>query len=184
MTTLYLPPGVTRELYDERLKREAQAHASGVFVRDERCREFDPLLFRVEPYLSMVFCREPAPLPVVACGARPGRYNIVRQVPGTPVTFLPVVGPDGEYVEPSSRVFQMLDELDSWKPSVKRDRQQRSDRIADARAKAEVDERARMDQEVWERWQAVSRTQVSMNTDTPWAQNHAGHKRVRGEKRK
>lgn len=184
MSHLYLPPGVTREMLAEREEREAQAYAQGVFVRDERCREFNPLLVRVDPYLSMVFCREPAPLEAVACGARPGRYNLVREAPGAPLSFIPIIGPDGEFVEPTSRIFDELKAMDWWNADVKRDRQAREDRLEDARRKTEEAERERMTDEVLERYLAGTRTQVSMNPDVPWAQNAAGFKRIKGEKKK
>lgn len=182
MPELYLPPSVLR---DRRLENEAQAFAAGVFVRDDRCREFDPLLLNVEPWLRMLFCREPAPLEVVAAGARPGRYNIVREPPhGEPVTFIPIVGPAGEYVEPTSRVFDTLKAMDWWNDEVKRDRVERENRIEDARRKAQAEERRRIDDEVFERFQAVSRTQVSMNPDTAWGQNARGAGLARAEKKR
>lgn len=182
MGTLYLPAGVSPEMMDERQRREAQAQT--VFLRDERCREFDPLLFRVDPYLSMVFCNDPAPIEVAHCGARPGRYNIVRQVPGAPLSFIPIVGPSGEYVEPTSRVFELLRQMDWWNEDVKRDRNAREDRLEDARRKTQDAERERLNTEVYERYVAGTRTQVSMNPDVPWAQNAAGFNRIKGEKRK
>lgn len=182
MAELYLPPSVLRE---RRLENEAKAFASGVFVRDDTCREFDPLLKSVEPALSMLWCREPAPLEVVAAGARPGRYNIVREPPeDAPVTFIPVVGPDGEYVEPTSRVFDMLAEMDWWDGRVKRDREELRQRAEDARSKAHAEEMRRISDEAWERWQAVSRAQVSMNRSVPWSQNHAGERAAKAERKR
>jgi hypothetical protein len=45
-------------------------------------------------------------------------------------------------------------------------------------------ERRDRDQDVFERFKAVSQTSVSMNRSTPWAQNAAGLKRTKGEARK
>jgi hypothetical protein len=180
--SLILPPGVTRGMLNERQEREGKAFSGGVFVRDDRCREYDPLLMRADPYLRMVFCREPAPLEAVACGARPGRYNIVRSPPGAPVTFIPITGPDGEFVEPCSSVFEALKQMDWQDPVVQRERKRREEALEEARAKAEAEEMRRMDEEVLEAYLAGTRTQVSMNADTPWAQNAAGYKKVRGNK--
>lgn len=184
MSSLYLPPGVTREMLAERQEREAQAGASGVFVSDDRCREFNPLLLNVDPYLRMVFCREPAPLEAVACGARPGRYNLVRETPGSPVTFIPVIAEDGGYAEPNSTIFELLKSMDWQDPRVQRDRKDQEERLERARAKREQDERRERDEDVYERFKAVSRAQVSMSDAIPWTQNSSPHARRDAAKRK
>lgn len=176
---LYLPPGVTREMLAERHEREAAAHASGVFVRDNRCREFNPLLLSIDPYLSMVFCREPAPLEAVACGARPGRYNLVLETPGVPVTFIPIIDPDGGYVEPTSEVFTRLGEMDWHDPRVQRHRKMEAQHLEDARAKREQEERRERDEDVYERYMAGNRAFVSMNRDAPWTQSARGRRGAR-----
>lgn len=181
---LLLPPGVTRELYEKRQAREQGAAASGVFAKDDRCREYDPLLKRVEPYLSMVFCNEPAPLQAVACGARPGRYNIVRDAPGYPLTFIPLVGEHGEFVEPNSAIFEGLKLMDWWSDDVNRERRRKEQALKDAEAKALAEERREMNEDVLEHYLAATRTQVSMNRDTAWAQNARGYKKVRGKGKK
>jgi hypothetical protein len=180
MTELYLPPSALRDL---RLEREAQTLE---FVETARqsavCREFDPLLQRIDPLLSMVFCREPAPHAVVAAGARPGRYNVLRESHnGGPRSFMPIVGPNGEFVEPTSRVFETLKSMDSWNPAVQRERREREESIEKARAKREADELREANEDVLERYKAVSRAQVSMNTSVPWAQNWQGERAAKAE---
>lgn len=180
---LYLPPGVTREMLAKREEREASAFEGGVFASDDRCREFTKLLKHIDPHLSMVFCKEPAPLEAVACGARPGRYNLVRETPGSPVTFIPVISQDGGYAEPTSQIFELLKSMDWQDPRVQRDRRLEDQRLEDAKVKAEREEMRRMNEEVYEDFVARTRTQVSMNRDTAWGQNAAGAKKARGQKR-
>lgn len=178
MTDLYLPPAVLRDM---RLEREQHALAHMETAQQSAvCREFNPDLERIDPLLSLVFCREPAPFEVVAAGARPGRYNVMREsYRGGPRTFMPIVGPSGEFVEPTSRLFDTLKSQDWWDPAVMRDVRARDDRIEDARRKREQDELEEANADVLERWLAVSRAQVSMSRDTPWAQNSAGLRRSR-----
>lgn len=177
MSRLVVP---ARFLVEERRRREAEtlrfvetAHQSAV------CREFDPLLQRIDPCMSMVFCREPAPLDVVAAGARPGRYNIMREPVDGPRTFMPVVGDNDEFVEPTSRVFDRLRAMDWWDPRVSRARKEREDRLDDARRKREEDERREINEEMYERYLATNRAFVSMDRSNPWSQNVAGKRGVK-----
>lgn len=191
MSRLFIPPRVAHELEQETQRR--QTSALGVLERAAVCKEFDPDLQRIDPDLSMVFCPEITPqdrakggpiLDAVAAGARPGRYNVMRQAPGAPWTFKPITGPNGEFVEPTSRVFEMLKEQDWWDPAVRHVREQREQRLEDARRRREENERRERDEVAWEHWQAVSRTQVSMNRSTPWSQNHAGQRAAKGAARR
>lgn len=182
MTELYLPASALRE---QRLQNEAEATRFMAARMAPWWHQFDRDLQRIDPSLSLVFCPEPAPLNVVAAGARPGRYNIMRQShKGGPMTFMPVVGPDGEFVEPTSRVFDQLKSMDWWDPEVMRERKRVQDQLEDERRKRHDEEMRRIQEETWERWLAVSRTQISMNRETAWGQNARGAALSRGERRR
>lgn len=179
---LWVPPKVSAELLEERREREARAL---LFMHTTKvCDEFNPELKRIDPALEMVFLPEPMPLDVVSAGGRPGRYNIVREgSKGGPLSFMPIVGPDGEFVEPTSRIFDELKLMDWWDPAVRQARRDREQRLEDARRKRQEEERRELDEEVLERYLAATRTQVSMNDSVPWAQNASGYKRVKGASR-
>src|SRR5512144_2380087 len=111
MTTMWVPPTAARELVEKRRRREAQAL---LFLQTNAvCEQFNPELEKIDPGLVMVFIPEPMPLDVVASGARPGCYNIVYEGrKGGPLSFLPIVGPDGEYVDPTYQIFDKIRAMD------------------------------------------------------------------------
>jgi hypothetical protein len=54
-------------------------------------------------------CPDPAPVDATAIGARPGRYGLLfPSVMGGPVNVIRFSGPNDEFVEPGSWVFDML----------------------------------------------------------------------------
>jgi hypothetical protein len=135
--------------------------------------EFNHELRRIDGKLEMV--RAPADCGLT--GMKPHYYHVVRWNESTAPTFITIQGDNGEFVEPTSRVFEMLREGDLWDPQVMRKvRQARSNADA-AAAKYRAKENASRQEEIRERVAAVTRTQVSMNRDTPWTQNAAGARR-------
>jgi hypothetical protein len=74
-----------------------------------------------------------APADCGLTGMKPHYYHVVRWNKSTAPTFITIQGDNGEFVEPTSRVFEMLREGDLWDPQVMRKvRQARSN--ADAAA--------------------------------------------------
>lgn len=179
MADLFVPPTVSRELREETLRREAEGLRDLSVDRGWRwVKEFEQELQRIDPLLfGPVKCPDPAPIDAVVMGARPGFWHVGRGNPTAPQSLLPITGPHGEYVEPSSGVFDMLRASDLWNDEVRRDQRRREQQLADAKQRREERERREFDEECLERWNAVSRTQVSMSRDRPWAQNSQGLKR-------
>jgi hypothetical protein len=183
--SLFLPPRVSRELQEESRRREMEA--AKVMLGDGRLewkREFDAQLGRIVHGMQLAFCPDPAPLDAVGQGASPGRWHLVWPgYNGGPLVLQPLVidatgkphiGGEGGFVEPGSWVFDALAEQDLWSERVQRDRRRIKREAEEAKRKRETDERAERDREVFERYKAVTRTQVSMNRDIPWSQNQAG----------
>lgn len=191
--SLFLPPRVSRELAEESRRREAEA--AKAMLGDDRLewkREFDAQLERVVHGMRLAFCPDPAPLDAVAQGAYPGRWHLVWPgFNGGPLVLQPLVidtrsgrpmiGGDGPFVEPGSWVFDALAEQDLWSERVQRDRRRIRREAEEAKRRREEQERADRDQDVLERWKAVSATSVSMNRSTPWSQNVAGKRGVAGD---
>jgi hypothetical protein len=91
-------------------------------------------------------------------------------------------GPNDEFVEPGAWVFDMLRAHDWQNVDVMRDRKRAEEQAARAAEKRRDDELERMNEEVLETYLAGTRTQVSMNRDTPWGQNARGARLARGRK--
>lgn len=179
----WVPPEVTRELLDQRHQREAEAFKA---LRDENhwqwVQEFNHDLKAVDHRLQLVWCPNPAPVEAAAAGAQPGRWNIVRHNDGAPISCIPLEYEDGSYREPGSWVFDMLKRSDLWNSSVTHDRKRCEKELKAAKERREALETEERQERMLESWKAVSRTQVSMNTSVPWAQNMAGLRRTRGNR--
>lgn len=186
--TLWTPPRVSRELALETQRREAEALKVIAVERGFKwVQDFNRDLDEIEHGLRLLWCPDPAPLDAVVCGAHPGRWHVYRPATSGPMNCLALVrntetgdvqlGGQGDFVEPGSWVFEKLKAQDWWSGKVLAERNRQERRLEEARRKREEDERADFDREMYERYQAVSRTQVSMNRDTPWSQNASGARR-------
>jgi hypothetical protein len=194
MSPLVLPPRLTRQLERERAEREAVTLAAlQGDAQDRWRREFNAQLERVVHGMKLMWCPDPAPLDAVAQGAFPGRWNLVWPgFNGGPLSVQPLVlrdgvpqlGGDGGFVEPGSWVFDRIAEADMWSERVMRERRRIKAEAEEAKRRRREIERAEFDQDCLERWQAVSRTQVSMNRDTAWGQNARGAALARSESRR
>lgn len=196
MSRLFIPPRVARELQEESRRRETQALQSLAADHEYRWKkEFDAQLERIVHGMRLAFCPDPAPVDAIGQGASPGRWHLVWPgYSGGPLTIQPLVinaatgeasiGGDGGFVEPGSWVFDRLAATDMWNERAMRDRRRIQEEAEQARRRRREIEAADFDRDCLEHYKAVTRTQISMNTGTPWAQNAAGARRTRGEARK
>jgi hypothetical protein len=164
---LILPEHVVRDI---RAERQADFERG---VRTGVCQQFTRELQRIDPGLELVWWPEHASAP----GFIPGRYHVVWHHPtGGPGSVEPFTDELGGYREPDSGVFDMVRASDMWDDRVLADQKHVRDRALKAQEKREREEREEIAREAEERWQAVTRTQVSMNRDTPWTQNASGRR--------
>lgn len=181
----WTPPKVTERLKDETQRREA--HAFLGLVTDDGSdwwRGWNRDLENFLPGLRLCWCPDPAPIDAVAIGARPGRYGLLfPSMLGGPVSVSSFSGPNDEFVEPGSWVFEMLRARDWQNTEVIRDRDRAKEQARQAAEKRREEEMRRMDEEVLETYLAGTRVQVSMNRDTAWSQNAAGARAARAAKR-
>jgi hypothetical protein len=178
MSSLWVPPTATKRQVEER-----NAYTASVESMVQRFRgvmnHLNPLLKEVDPHLELIFV-PPNADPTVP-GIVPGRYMVMRHNPGAPPSLMVVEGPNGEFVEPGTRLVDEMREMDMWSPEAERDRKQRKARREYEAQKAKEREAEDRRNEIAERWAAVSRTFVSMDRSSPWSQNHAG-RRGRGRR--
>lgn len=178
---LFLPPSVAKELLAERQRNVTDVMLST--YRDHICETWDRELQKMDPLLIMRRAHNRPALAAVARGLHPGLYHIIRQNPDAPLSLFPVQGPDGEFAEPSEDVLERLRRMDAHSDRAEKLRVQlqRQARVHEQRAK-ELAHEERVDR-VHDELQAMTRTQVSMNPDVPWAQNASGFRRTRGNKK-
>lgn len=174
MSTLFLPPGVTRELQQERIAHYARVTALTHY--SEVMDDFNRDLKQIDPYLELVKAKE-----TIDAGTplKPGHWHIIRHNPGAPPSIMTIEGPDGEYIEPDSAVFrQLLEWCDLQNPAVGHRRRERAEELRQAEQRRLAREREDADDEAMERYRAATRTQVSMLPG--WSQNTAGKRGRRG----
>lgn len=180
--TLWVPKA-TRAQIEDRLQFEQELRDRMVRQHLERVKgildQFNYELKRIDPKLEMVRAGEDThgtPL-------KPGYYHVVRWNDSAPPSVITIEGEHGEFVEPTSRVFERLALGDLWDPNNMRLLRQRERLAQQAAEKQKIADREERQAELVERWNAGTRTQISMNRETPWAQNHAGYKRTKGIKK-
>lgn len=168
MARLFVPPGVTRELEQERIAHYARVAALTHY--GDVMEDFNRDLKQIDPYLELVKAKE-----TIEAGTplKPGHWHVIRHNPGAAPSIMTIEGPDGEYIEPTSAVFERLTGwLDLQNPAVERRRRERLQAARDAEERRLARERQEAEQETLERYLATHRTQVSMVPG--WSQNTAG----------
>jgi predicted trehalose synthase len=156
-TQIILPESVRQNL-------EREAH----FSRRAVAKEFNRQLEALDPDLELVWVPEGADFP----GLVPGRWHIRRaNTRGGLDAFLPVLGPDGEYMEPHSGVLDQLRKYDLQNGGLERLRQEKED---ERRARERDLERFREQRRdaVLARYRAMTSPGVSFH-DRQWT-NKAG----------
>lgn len=98
-------------------------------------RALERELRSLDPYLRVVFITENAPMGVP--GVVPGRWHVQRKNPGAPDSYLPILGPDGEYSEPSYKLIEDMKRNDLWKEGAMEKLMQRRDKEVRERQKRE-----------------------------------------------
>jgi hypothetical protein len=163
--TLWVPPHVSAELVD--VRRQHTAEVLDQARRDATLDYWTAELRKIDPYLSLIKAKEDADVP----GLRPGFYHVMRLNQTAAPSLIVHEGPNGEFREPDSGLFDLLRRNDLWNNEAARDRK-RLFREADeaARKRRETERQARRE-ELAERVRAVTETSISM-TDTrrPWTQ--------------
>jgi hypothetical protein len=179
MASLWMPPQARAR--EPKVSREHQAgtrqwearvksmmHMAGPVIE-----HWNRELALIDPNLRLWRAADTA----LAPGVVAGYYHLVRLNEAAPLWVMPLTLPDGSFAEPSDAMLRALRAADLQNTRVVDDRRLASERAARSAEHAEAhDDEVRVDETV-QRFKAVDRTQVSMSTDTPWAQNFNGSRR-------
>lgn len=170
MSKIWVPQQTNKRLLDERRQFAAEL-AQMMYVKGVM-DEFNKELREIDPYLELVQAKEK-----IKAGnpLKPGYWHIVRHNPGAPPTVMTIEGENGEYVEPNAEVFRRLKEdNDMWNVESAHRRRKREEKLELAKERRKDRERKERQEEIMERWNAATRTQVSMLPG--WSQNSAGRR--------
>lgn len=157
MGLLWTPPTVSRELQDNTRAFIAEIAASA--RRDAICDYWDAELQKIDPKLTIIQAQDNAE----AVGLRPGYWHIIRDCTPGPPSILPLIGPEGEFVEPNSSILDMLREGDLQNERAMEARRKQDEESARRRVRDR--ERAHEDRvgEMMERWEHVMVPKVGMS---------------------
>lgn len=116
---MWVPPKVHADLLDER-KRVDAATVKGLELLAE-LRQFNDELQKIDPHLELVRASPNTDHPDI----RPGFYHLIRHNPTAPVMVEVLEGPNGEFVEPGSNVFDLVEKSDMWSARAMKLRQKK-----------------------------------------------------------
>lgn len=170
---LWVPQSAQRDLVERRM--EYQAEIVHMVQMKHTMDHYNELLQEIDPYLQLVKAEE-----VVKAGVplRPGFWHVIRHNPGAPPSVMTIEGEDGEYIEPSSRIFMLLQKNDMWNSNSLKEENRRRRLLQEAEDRQKERDREARQNEMMERYLAATRTQVSMLPN--WSQNVAGKRGRRG----
>jgi hypothetical protein len=104
MSELIVPGRVAVDIENERMAAQVDATLG-------RAKEFFWRLQEIDPNLDLVLAHDNAD----AEKLRPGYWHVRRLNRGINDAYMPIVGPDGEWAEPSEYHLNLLRERDLWK---------------------------------------------------------------------
>lgn len=171
---VWLPPRISREL-----AAVTQAHRAEVVQaarRDALCDYWDRELQKIDPALTIFQAKEDATVP----GLKPGYWHICRDNPGAPPSLLPLVGDDGEFVEPTSKMLEVLRAGDLQNRRAMEDRARRDEEAERRRERERQDAHEERVSEMLDRLASATQTRVSMTDAAPWSQNVQGRRGAKG----
>lgn len=155
---MWLPESTRSEL-----ARDQKAIAEMTLI-DEACKHFTAELRQIDPDLELVKASNNANVP----GLLPGYWHILHK--GPPVDLHALQGPNGEFREPGSWMYQWLLEQDGWNDRTKKINRERAEKAESAKQRELNREREDRIEEMNERWYHATHESISFSpTKRPWA---------------
>lgn len=166
---IWLPPSA--DLVD--LRRQHTSEVIDQARRDATLDWWTDELRKIDPRLSLIKAKDASEVP----GMRPGYYHVLRINEGAPPSLIVHEGPDGEFREPDSGLFDLLRRNDLWNREAAHDRKRMAREAQEAKERRRERERTARLEELRERVRAITETSVSMHrSNRPWTQT-AGARR-------
>lgn len=152
--SLWVPPALAAK--NAELSRQAAAEYLHHVELHDQLRRWNRELKRIDPYLQLVKAREDSSLP----GLKPGYFHVLRHNPTGPPSLIVHQGPNGEFREPDSGLFEELRKGDMWSERSMRERKAKERELARAEAAEKEREAEERRQEIAERYRHRMGTQV------------------------
>ena len=97
-------------------------------------RQINAELQKLDPYLELVWIGPNAERGLIP-GIEPGRWHIRRIPPGLIHSYWPVMGPDGEYIDPTMKLIEDMKAADLWREGALQELRDRQVREAEKKEK-------------------------------------------------
>lgn len=98
-------------------------------------KQINAELQSLDPYLELVWIGPNAKRGLIP-GVEPGRWHIRRTPPGIIHSYWPIMGPEGEYVDPSLQIIEDMKAADLWREGALQELRDRQIREAEKKKKA------------------------------------------------
>lgn len=152
---LWVPPAEFERQLDVRQRHLAELLGQVDLL--EKMTYWNKELRQIDPDLQLVKANEDTRLPEL----RPGYWHVLRRNAAAPVTVIPVQGPNGEYREPDSSLFEELRRGDMWSNRSEAERKRTMRKLKQAEERQRDREREERIDEAVERLRSKSRLQVA-----------------------
>lgn len=139
----------------ERFRQQAES------VLDQTRSElehFNRELKRIDPYIQLVRADPQSAHPQL----RPGYYHIIQTPPGVPPTVEVWEGPNGEFREPGSDLFEYLRHTDGDSNRSRREREKRQRELKRAREREKERETEDRREELFQRLKSKSTVRIAV----------------------
>lgn len=164
MPTLHLPSSVRTggvalpRAVESEITREQNQLAQELYEVTSKLDHFNRELYRIDPYLK-VFLAKPM---TTVMGLKPNYYHLVRMRPGHMAYVKPIEGPNGEWRDLDSSVFEQVAEDDLWNDRTQREIRKRQRRAEEARLRQKQRESQDRAREFDERLHHATHVSVSV----------------------
>lgn len=155
MPTLWIP-----ESRQEAMARAAAEEHRQMLDELERVstalEHYNRELRQIDPHLSVMLAK---PNTTVE-GLKPGYFHIIRQRPGHFAYIKPVEGPNGEWRDLDSSIFDLVAEDDLWNDRLQREQRRKARKALEARARDRQRESQDRAREIDERVKSLNSTSI------------------------
>lgn len=123
-----------------------------------KLEHFNRELYKIDRYLSVVLAKPNTSVQ----GLKPNFYHLVRMRPGHLAYIKPIEGPNGEWRDLDSSIFDLVAQDDLWNDRSQREQRQKARRAEDARQRQIIRERQDRAREFDERLKSRLNTSISV----------------------
>lgn len=164
MATIHLPSSVRtggvalpRSVESEVMREQSQL-ALELYEITGKMEYYSRELKQIDPHLSVILAKPNT----TVLGLKPNFYHIVRLRPGSPAYIKPVEGPNGEWRDLDSSIFDMVAEEDLWNDRTQRDKREKARKADEARIRQRQREAMDRAREFDERLKSALNTSISV----------------------